>query len=91
MASLFCIMLSMNLLSQGTEQKNIVGFGVGYVPPKMAYINAPPYIWADIKASPVYEIFYARQFQEGRLGSYFEYQSASFKAVDVKVSSITLA
>ena len=83
---LFSVMLPLCLFSQGQEQKNIVGFGIGYVPSREAYVDAPPYIWLKINASPVFEVFYSRQFQEGRLGSYAEFQSATLTAADANVS-----
>ena len=72
---------------QAQEQKNIVGFGAGYCPSREAYIDGPQYIWVRLKASPVYELFYARELRPGmRLGGYFEYQSASFQNFNSKAT-----
>jgi len=87
MICLFCFILTLNLFSQGNEQKNIVGFGAGFCPDRTVWIGNPINGWADINASPVFQIFYARQvLQAVRLGSYFEYENATFKNTNDKAS-----
>jgi len=82
-----CIMLTLNLFAQEQKQKNIIGVGAGFSPEREAYVNAPPYIWVGLNSSPVFQVFYARQLLEAvRLGSYFEYQNATLKNINSKVS-----
>ena len=62
-------MLTLNLFSQGNEQKNIVGFGAGFCPDRVVWIGNPINVWTDVNSSPVFQVFYARQvLQAVRLG-----------------------
>ena len=89
--SLLCFTLTLNLLSQVSEQKNIIGFGAGYCPARVVWIGNPVNLWTDIDASPVLQIFYARQVLHSvRLGSYFEYENATFKSTSEKASRYNL-
>ena len=89
--SIFCLMLSMNLFAQQQEQKNIIGVGAGFCPDKTVFIGNPINSWADINASPVFQVFYARQVLPAvRLGSYFEYENATFKSTNDKASRYVL-
>jgi hypothetical protein len=87
MICLFCFILTLNLFSQSNGQKNIVGFGAGICPDRIVWIGNPMNVWVDINASPVFQVFYARQvLQAVRLGSYFEYENATFKNTKDKAS-----
>jgi hypothetical protein len=84
---MLCLMLTLNLFAQGQKQKNIIGFGAGICPERTVWIGDPINIWADINASPVFQVFYARQVWEAvRLGSYFEYENAKFKSSNDKAA-----
>jgi hypothetical protein len=75
------LVLTLNLLAQGQEPKNIIGFGAGISPEydNSIWIGDPVNVWATKKTSPVFQFFYARQVLEAvRLGLYFEYESATF-------------
>jgi hypothetical protein len=88
---MLCLILTSNLFAQEQELKNIIGFGVGYCPPKQAYIDAPPYIWVGFKASPVFDFFYERQVSDDmRLGGYFDYQNASFQDFNAKATRLNI-
>jgi hypothetical protein len=84
---MLCLMLTMNFFAQGQDRKNIVGIGAGACPEKMAWIGDPINGWADINASPVFQVFYTRQVLEAiRLSSYLEYENAKFKYSENKAS-----
>ncbi len=94
---LLCLMLTLNPIAQGQEQKNIIGFGAGISPGKdyCIWFGDPVDEWAGKNASPVIQIFYARQVLESfRLGSYFEYESATFNNLynytDMKASRVNV-
>jgi hypothetical protein len=86
---LFSLMVTLNLFLLGQEHKNIVGIGAGISPAydNSVWIGDPMNVWATKKASPVFQLFYARQMLEAvRLGSYFEYENAKFESTDDKAS-----
>lgn len=85
---ILCLMLSMSLCAQQQqEHKNIIGVGAGYCPWRTVWIGNPINLWVDINASSVLQIFYARQVLPAvRLGSYFEYENATFKSTNDKAS-----
>ncbi|MBK7712389.1 MAG: hypothetical protein IPJ37_16585 [Bacteroidales bacterium] len=86
-----CLMLTLNLFSQGDEKKNIVGIGGGFCPEKVVWIGDPINLWADINLSPIFNAFYARQVSEIlRLGGYFEYENATFTGTSNKASRLSL-
>ena len=88
---MLCLMLMFSLYSQTNEKKNIVGFGAGFCPAKDVWIGDPLNFWADINTSPVFQIYYAHQLlQSVRLGSYFEYENATFKGTTNKASRYVL-
>jgi hypothetical protein len=83
------LMFSSNLFVQGQEQKNIIGIGAGISPTyeSSVWIGDPVNVWATKNTSPVFQLFYARQVLESvRLGSYFEYENATFEATNDKAS-----
>jgi len=93
---LLCIMLTSNLLIQGQEQKNIIGFGAG-ISPKYDYdvwIGDPANVWVTKNTSPIFQLFYARQVNQSlRLGGYLEYESATlqfFGTGDSKTSRLNI-
>jgi hypothetical protein len=89
--SIFCLMLSMSLFAQGKESKNIIGAGAGICPGRTVWIGNPINLWVDINASPILQVFYARQVLSSvRLGSYFEYENATFKGNSDKASRYNL-
>lgn len=74
------LMLNLGLSAQVQEGKNIIGFGAGISPAKdySIWIGDPIDVWANKNASPVIQIFYARQVLPAvRLGTYFEYETAT--------------
>jgi hypothetical protein len=80
-------MLTLNLLSQEKEQKNIIGIGAGYCPARVIWIGNPLNLWVDLNASPILQLFYERQVLKSvRLGSYFEYENATFTSANDKAS-----
>jgi hypothetical protein len=85
------LMLTISLFSQQKEQKNIIGAGAGFCPDKNVWIGNPINLWMGINASPVFQVYYARQvLQALRLGSYFEYENATFKSSNNKASRYVL-
>jgi hypothetical protein len=88
-ACFFSLLLLLNLFVQGQEQKNIIGLGVG-ISPRYEYavwIGDPLNVWLTKNSSPVFQFFYDRQVSEAvRLGSYFEYEKATFESTDNKAS-----
>jgi hypothetical protein len=86
---LLSIMLTSSLFLQGQEHKNIVGIGAGISPASdyAVWIGDPMNVWVTKKTSPVFQLFYARQVLEVvRLGSYFEYENATFESTNDKAS-----
>jgi hypothetical protein len=82
-----CLIVSMNLFAQEKESKNIIGAGVGFCPDRSVWIGNPINLWVDINASPVFQVFYARQvLKPVRLGGYFEYENATFKTTTSKAT-----
>jgi hypothetical protein len=85
--SILFLMLTLSLFAQEQEQKNIIGAGAGYCPARVVWIGNPLNVWADINASPILHVFYARQVLKAvRLGGYLEYENATFKRTDNKAS-----
>jgi hypothetical protein len=92
-----CLMLALNLFAQGQDHKNIIGFGAGISPGRdyCIYFGGPVYDWAGKNASPVFQVFYARQvLQAVRLGGYIEYESATinnlYNFADMKASRFNI-
>ena len=86
---LFSLIVLFNLFVQGQEQKNIVGIGVGISPAYeyAVWIGHPMNVWVTKNASPIFQLFYAHQMLESvRLGSYFEYENATFESTNDKAS-----
>jgi hypothetical protein len=86
---LFSLIVTLNLFVQGQEHKNIVGVGAGISPTynHAVWIGDPMNVWVTKNISPVFQLFYARQVLESiRLGSYFEYENATFESINDKAS-----
>jgi hypothetical protein len=84
---MFFILISINLLSQVNEQKNLIGLGAGFCPARVIWIGNPLNVWTDINISPVIQVFYAHQLLKSvRAGAYLEYETASFSSETGKAS-----
>jgi hypothetical protein len=87
--SFFILIATLNPFVQGQEHKNIVGIGAGMSPTYdyAVWVGNPMNVWVTKNASPVIQLFYARQMlQSVRLGSYFEYENAKFESTNNKAS-----
>jgi hypothetical protein len=87
------LIISLNILAKGQDPKNIVGLGAGISPTYeySVWIGNPINLWLTKNTSPVFQLFYARQMLQGvRLGSYLEYEYATFESTDNKASRFNI-
>jgi hypothetical protein len=79
LSSVLLLLLYLTISGQD-QKKNIFGVSAGIVPGIMdMYFDDPFNNWYNREASPVCQLFYARQVAESfRIGSYFEYEKANF-------------
>ncbi|MBK7029725.1 MAG: hypothetical protein IPH45_11140 [Bacteroidales bacterium] len=89
---IFCILYISVLptFAQNKDAKNIVGFGMCYIPSMEhgMYFDSPFDIWPDQEPSGFGRIFYARQLSDAfRLGAYCEYGRSRFSVDGGEVRS----